>query len=277
MNAAPASPLIPSPVRIRRVVRETRDTFTLDVEAPAGTTPFRPGQFNMLYAFPVGEVPISISGDAAQPEVLAHTTRMVGGVTEALGRLRRGATVGVRGPFGQPWPLEACAGKDVVIVAGGLGLAPVRPALYEIAARRAEFGKVALLYGTRSPDDILFSRQLERWRSSRAMDVAITVDRSIIPWRGNVGVVTTLVPRAPFDPTNAIAFVCGPEIMMRFATEALRQRGVAADRIFVSLERNMKCAVGLCGRCQLGPTFVCKNGPVFAYATARPLLEGREL
>jgi NAD(P)H-flavin reductase len=276
MTAA-TSPLLPRPARIRRVVRETRDTFTLDLDAPAGAESFRPGQFNMLYAFGVGDVPISISGDAARRDVLVHTTRMVGTVTAALGRLRRGAAVGVRGPFGRPWPLEACEGRDVVIVAGGIGLAPLRAVLYELVRRRAEFGRIVLLYGTRGPDDVLFLRELERWRRAKVMEVAITVDRGVGRWHGHVGVVTTLVPRAPFDSTTAVALVCGPEIMMRFAADALRRRGLPPERIFVSLERNMKCAVGLCGRCQLGPAFVCKDGPVFSYATARPLLEGREL
>lgn len=276
MVAPLASPTLPRPCRVRRVEAETYDTFTLELEAPPGAAP-RPGQFNMLYAFGVGEVPISLSGDPARAGVFVHTTRAVGAVTRAMRGLRRGAALGVRGPFGRSWPLEEAAGKDVVLVAGGIGLAPLRPALYEILSRRWDFGRVALLYGTRSPDDILFRRELERWRGSFGLEVDVTVDRATAAWRGDVGVVTALLPRAPFEPGNTVAFVCGPEVMMRFAVDALRKRGVPTGRIFVSLERNMKCAVGLCGRCQFGPTFVCRDGPVFSWERIGRLLELREV
>jgi NAD(P)H-flavin reductase len=269
--------LVPSPRRVRRRVRETVDTFTLDIETNDGETAFRPGQFNMLYVFGTGEVPISVSGDPRRSGVLVHTTRAVGTVTRAMERLRAGATLGVRGPFGTPWPLEAALGKDVVLVAGGIGLAPLRPLLYEIAARRRDFGQVVLLYGTRTPEDQLFRRQIERWRDSAGIALAITVDRGSSGWAGHVGVVTTLLPNAPFTPEHSVAFVCGPEIMMRFAADALRRRGVPEASIFVSMERNMKCATGLCGHCQFGPSFVCKDGPVFAWPRVRELLSVREL
>jgi NAD(P)H-flavin reductase len=275
--AVPSHPMAPRPCRIRRVARETHDTFTLELDAGADGPGFKPGQFNMLYVFGVGEVPVSVSGDPGERRKLVHTTREVGGVTRAMGRLRRGASIGVRGPYGQPWPLEHAAGMDLVVVAGGIGLAPLRAALYEIASHRRDFGSVVLLYGARSPEDILFRRDLQRWRTSAGVEVSITVDHAIGAWPGHVGVVTTLIPRAPFDPANAVALVCGPEVMMRFTAETLCQRGVPPDRVFVSLERNMKCAVGWCGHCQFGPSFVCKDGPVFAYGRVKRLMELREV
>jgi NAD(P)H-flavin reductase len=276
MIAATPDPMLPTPCRVRRALHETHDTFTLELDAPPGPA-FLPGQFNMLYVFGVGEVPISISGDPARPAVLTHTTREVGAVTRAMRRLRRRGALGVRGPYGTPWPLERAIGHDVVLVAGGIGLAPLRPVLYAVAARRAAFRNVVLLYGTRSPEDVLYRRELERWRAVHRIALSVTVDRGTRAWPGEVGVVTRLIARAPFDATDAVAFVCGPEIMMRFAADALRRRGLDDERVFVSLERNMKCAVGFCGHCQLGPSFVCKDGPVFPYARVKRLLELREI
>jgi NAD(P)H-flavin reductase len=269
--------LLPRPYTIRRRVRETHDTFTLELATDDDGFAFEPGQFNMLYVFGSGEVPVSISGDPGNPGKLVHTIRALGPVTRALGRLRAAGVLGVRGPFGQPWPLGEAAGKDVVLVAGGIGLAPLRPALYEIAARRRDFGRVVLLHGARSPEDTLFRRELERWRESADIAVSVSVDHATRGWPGDVGVVTALVPRAPFDGTNAVALLCGPEVMMRFAADALARRGIPAERQFVSMERNMKCAVGFCGHCQFGSSFVCKDGPVFPYARVRSLLALREV
>jgi NAD(P)H-flavin reductase len=273
-----ASPLVPTPCRVRRVSKETADVVTVELDPPGdgAWSGCRPGQFAMLYVFGVGEAAISASDDPARSGVLVHTVHAVGPVSTAIAGLRRGDTIGVRGPYGSPWPVEEARGKDVVVVAGGIGLAPLRPVLREIAARRAEFGRVVLLYGARGPDDVLFRRELARWRDDR-IDVEVTVDHATRTWPGHVGVVTTLLPGAAFDPDDTVAFVCGPEIMMRFTATALRQRGVPSDRVYVSLERNMKCAVALCGRCQLGPTFVCKDGPVFPWARVEPLLAIREL
>jgi NAD(P)H-flavin reductase len=258
--------MLPRPYRIQRVRPETGDTFTLDlapaegVEAPS----FAPGQFNMLYVFGVGEVPISISGDSRRSP-LQHTTRVVGPVTRGMRRLKRGDTVGVRGPFGHPWPVEEAEGRDLVLVAGGIGLAPLRPALLHAIAYREKYGKVVLLYGTRTPEDILYRNELQRWRGNLDLGVHVTVDRATSDWRGNVGVVTRFIPRTPFAPTNALALVCGPEVMMRFTVMELQRRGVPTDCIYISMERNMKCAVGFCGRCQYGPSFICKDGPVFRF------------
>lgn len=276
-EASPA-PLWPLPCRVRARRRETRDTVTLELEAEgSGPGEFVPGQFNMLYVFGVGEVPISISGDPAHPGRLMHTVRMVGAVTGALGRLPRGGVVGVRGPFGTSWPVEEAAGSDVVVVAGGIGLAPLRPALCSLLARRERFGRIALLYGARTPGDLLYVRDLQRWRSRMDLEVDVTVDAAPEGWRGDVGVVTTLIPRARFDPASTVAMVCGPEVMMRFAVRELQARGVPEGRIYLSMERNMHCGIGQCGHCQYGPFFVCRDGPVFPYQHIAPFFRLREL
>lgn len=224
-----------------------------------------PGNSNMLYVFGVGEVPISISGDPNRPQTLVHTTRAVGAVTRALSGLKRGQTLGIRGPFGRHWPIEEAVGKDVVLIAGGIGLAPLRPVFYHLMASRQQYGKIVLLYGTRTPEDILYRRQLEQWRSRFDADVSITVDHATDTWHGNVGVVTRLIARAAFDPADSIAMICGPEVMMRFSMMELFASGLNEAQVFISMERNMKCAIGFCGHCQLGPTFVCKEGPVMRY------------
>jgi NAD(P)H-flavin reductase len=270
--------MLPALWRIQQSRKETADTFTLalapTVDAPP--IPFAAGQFNMLYVFGVGEVPISISGNPLEPSPLIHTTRAVGTVTRAMAKLKEGDALGVRGPYGTGWPLAEAVGRDVVIVAGGIGLAPLRSVVYSLLKRRKEFGKVVLLVGARTPRDIPFRGELRHWSVRRDLHVEITVDHVVGRWRGNVGVVTRLIPPAPFDPANTIALICGPEVMMRFTALELQKRGLTTERIFVSLERNMKCAVGFCGHCQFGPTFICKDGPVFRYDRVQSLLTVRE-
>jgi NAD(P)H-flavin reductase len=277
--AVDAGPMQTEPWRIVRVTRETRDTFTLALEPEAAgrRLSFRPGQFNMLWSFGVGEVPISMSGSNRETRRVTHTLRAVGAVTRSFQALRKGDSVGLRGPYGTPWPLDLGHGKDVVLIAGGIGLAPLRPAIYHLLDHREKYGRVVVLFGARTPDDLLFGGELESWRGRFDLEFGLTVDRGSEEWRGNVGVVTTLIPRAPFDPGNTLALVCGPEVMMTFAARDLMHRGVAPESIWVSTERNMKCAVGLCGHCQLGAEFVCKDGPVFRYDRALPLLSVREL
>jgi NAD(P)H-flavin reductase len=271
--------MIPHPHRVKQVRQETHDTFTLELEPEEGgaNVAFQPGQFNMLYVFGVGEVPISISSDPMALKNVAHTTREVGTVTKAMRKLKRGDLLGVRGPFGTHWPVEDAVGSDIVIVAGGIGLAPLRPALYRLIANREQYGRIVLLYGTRSPDDILFAKELKNWRAEFDLEIYVTVDRAIGAWRGNVGVVTTLIPKAPFDPTSSVAFVCGPEVMMRFTMQELVRRGVPARNIHVSMERNMKCGVGFCGHCQYGAEFVCRDGPVFRFDEIEPIFGKREV
>jgi NAD(P)H-flavin reductase len=278
-NSERANAMLPMPYRVRRLSKETHDTFTLELEPVNGevTPAFAPGQFNMLYVFGVGEVPISISGDPARPQTLTHTIRAVGTVTQAMRRVKRGDMLGVRGPFGTHWPAAEARGKDIVIVTGGIGLAPLRPVIYYLLANRDQYGKVALLYGARTPQDMLYAKELANWRGQFDLHVAVTVDGAGDDWRGNVGVVTSLLPRAQFDPADTTAMVCGPEVMMRFTLLELQKRGLGAEQIFLSMERNMQCAIGLCGHCQLGPLFICKDGPVFRYDRIQSWFGKREL
>jgi len=279
LTTHPAGPLIPHLARVRDRQCDFPDVWTLALEMEDGTQiDFTPGQYNMLTVMGVGEIPISISGDPARKGGgLVHTVRDVGSVSGAITRLVSDEVVGVRGPFGVGWPVAEAKGKDVVIVSGGFGLAPLRPVIYALLADRKHYGRITLLYGTRSPDEILFRPELEQWRRNLDMDISVTVDHAISNWYGVVGVVTTLIPRAIFDPNNAVAMVCGPEIMMRFASAGLRDAGMKEDSIYLSIERNMKCAVTLCGHCQLGPYFVCRDGPVFRYDHIRPYFSVKEL
>lgn len=279
-SAADAALLLPRRFRVQRSSRELPDTWTLELGADdgGGALAFRPGQFTMLYAFGVGEAAISISGDPAEPERLVHTVRAVGPVTKAICAVERGDTLGVRGPYGTPWPVEAARGKDIVIVAGGIGLAPLRPAIRAVLADRASFGRVSILVGARTPKDLLYPEELRRWKSRADADVRVTVDSpSKASWKGDVGMVTPLIGRSTFDPTKTVAMMCGPEIMMRVVGAEFLRRGVPSASVFLSMERNMKCAVGLCGHCQLGPEFVCKDGPVFTWTRMERSLRVREL
>jgi NAD(P)H-flavin reductase len=269
--------LAPAWFTVRTVRRELSDTVTLDLAPRRGEFAFAPGQFTMLSAFGIGEVPISISGDPADTATLTQTVRGVGAVSNAIVGLGAGDLIGVRGPFGSAWPVADARGRDVVIVAGGIGLAPLRPAIHAVLADRDRFDRVAILYGARSPGDLLFADELATWRARFDLEVMITVDSADRGWRGSVGVVTSLIDRAPFDPARATALVCGPEIMMRFATDRLVKVGVPARDIHVSMERNMHCGIGLCGHCQFGPTFVCKDGPVYRWSEVAPLLAVREI
>lgn len=282
-STAPPPSLAPDPMVPRWFAvadrrEETRDTVTLALEPVEGPPlAFRAGQFAMLHAFGVGEVPISISGDPTRPGPLLHTIRDVGSVTRALARATPGTWIGVRGPYGAGWDVADAMGGDLIVIAGGIGLAPLRPALLEVASRRRDYARVTLLYGARSPGDILFSDDLTAWAARHDIAVEVTVDYGPPGWAGRVGLVTSLVSRAGFDPQRALALVCGPEVMMRYAAAALTARGVPAERIRLSMERHMKCGVGLCGHCQLRELMLCVDGPVVAYDRLAPLLEVREL
>ncbi len=279
MLAATENPMTTVPYKIRRLGKETADTYTMELAPVNGgaAIEFSPGQFNMLYVYGVGEIPISISGDPARKGSIVHTTRAVGTVTNRMWELRKNDVIGVRGPYGTHWPVEKAEGGDVVFVAGGIGLAPLRPAMYHVMGNRDKYDKVLLLYGARTPEDLLYRGEIEKWRSRLDIDVLVTVDRATHGWKGSVGVVTRLITRAGFDPQRTTAMVCGPETMIRFTTMELRQRGVGEESIYVSMERNMKCGIGLCGHCQMGPAFVCKDGPVFPYGEVRGLLAKWEI
>jgi NAD(P)H-flavin reductase len=270
--------MMPRPHRVRRRRRETHDTVTLALEPldDSDAVTCQPGQFNMLYCFGVGEIPVSVSRRAMPGGPLLHTVRSVGAVSAALCRARTGEVIGVRGPFGTGWGLDDVEGADLVLIAGGVGLAPLRSALDFALAKRRRFGRLVLLVGARSPEELIFARELRRLQSRQDVQVRVTVDRATPTWGGHVGVVTQLLPEAAFDPARVLALVCGPEVMMRFTATALLGRGLGAEQIRVSLERNMKCAIGWCGHCQLGPEFVCKDGPVRSWAQAAPLLAVKE-
>jgi NAD(P)H-flavin reductase len=275
MATAAADPgvMAPRSFRVERKTRETHDTWTLSLAPVQGEQlDVAPGQFTMLYAFGVGEVPISVS---AAP--LVQTIRAVGPVTRALCAAKAGTVIGVRGPFGTSWPVEEAKGGDLVIVTGGVGLPAVRPALHYALEHRTEFGRVILLYGARTPEDIVFRKEIERWRSRMDLEVDVTVDAASGDWRGKVGVVTTLIPRAGIDPDSTAAFVVGPEIMMRFTVRALVDEGLSPERIWISMERSMKCGVALCGHCQFGPSLICRDGAVYPYPAIEPYLGVREL
>ncbi|MGA2708342.1 MAG: FAD/NAD(P)-binding protein [Steroidobacteraceae bacterium] len=270
-------PMRPHLYRVERVRRELVDTTTLELAPLTGSRPaFEPGQFNMLYAFGVGEVAISISG-ATDATCFVHTVRDVGAVSGALAKLDAGATVGLRGPYGSYWPVAAAKGADVLFVAGGLGLAPLRSAIYQVLANRAHYGRVIILVGSRNPASMLYGGELARWRERLDVEVQLTVDHADASWHGHVGVVPALIRRVAFDANDAVAMVCGPELMMRFTVSALREAGVESERIFLSLERNMKCGIGVCGHCQFGPAFVCKDGPVMRFDTIARILAVREI
>ncbi|MBZ4018760.1 FAD/NAD(P)-binding protein [Streptomyces purpurogeneiscleroticus] len=270
------APAVPVPYRVVRRCPETADAATFKL-APAGETlsPFVPGQFAMLCAFGVGEIPVSVAGLPLGESALVHTVRTVGAVSDALYSMRPGATVGVRGPFGTGWDLGMAAGKDVLVIAGGIGLAPLRPVILDVLGERERFGRLSVLIGARTPADLLYKLQTQAWGATA--DVAVTVDRPAPGWRGSVGVVTRLLDRAVFRPADTVAYVCGPEPMIRATARELVMRGVPAHRIRVSLERNMRCGAAECGHCQLGPVLLCRDGPVIGWHCAEPLLSVPEL
>lgn len=277
--ATPANAFVPSPVMIHRTIWETDDTFTLLLDPPAGAEKFNflPGQFNMLYVFGFGESAISISSDPRKPNMIAHTIHRVGSVTSRLAQMKRGDFIGLRGPYGSAWPIDELRGKDIIIVTGGIGLAPLRPAIYSLFHRRSEFGRIILLYGARSPLDLLYRVELEEWEKKHQIEILVTVDRGDSTWKGHIGVVTHLMSYIKIDARETAALVCGPEIMMQFSVAELLQRGIPETQIYLSMERNMKCAVGVCGHCQFGPYFMCKDGPVFVYPRVKSLFDKKEV
>ena len=275
----PHSSMAPVPYRVRSRVVESPDSATLCL-VPVGEalrSP-EPGEFMMLYAFGVGEAAISISGDPTVTDgSITHTIRAVGAVSRALHDAQPGDVVGVRGPFGTTWGLAEAAGRDLVMVAGGVGLCPLRPAILGALAQTAHYGKVMLIVGARSRADFVFAAQLEKWAEDPRIELHVTVDIPVRGWRGEVGLVTEPLRRLTLHPDRTTAFLCGPEPMLRFAAEALMAKGVAAHDIRVSLERNMQCGIGWCGHCQLGPLLLCRDGPVVGYDVAGPLLHVKEL
>jgi NAD(P)H-flavin reductase len=261
-------------------VQETADTVTLTVtpqEGAASPSSFDPGQFNMLYAFGVGEAAISIAGDPTAPERLVHTVRSAGAITQALSSLKPGDAVGVRGPYGKGWPLPLAQGKDVILVAGGLGLPPLRPILYHVLSHRDEYGRLEVAYGSRTPEDLVYYPEIQQWRSRKDLRFQVTVDTAGTGWYGDVGIVTQRLNDMRFRPSESVAYLCGPEVMLRATAKGLTERGLPPDRIFVSMERNMKCGIAQCGHCQFGPYLLCRDGPVLPLSAVAPYWSIREI
>lgn len=260
--------LAPQRCLLREVHRENPDTFTLVIEPPSGYETGKPGQFNMLYLFGIGEVPISVSAYDRAANLLRYTVRAVGPVTIALCRMQPGNYLWLRGPFGSHWP-EVASQQDLLFVAGGIGLAPLRPALYA-ALERPRQGRIILMYGARTPEDLLFVDELNEWHQRGQVEVLLSVDQLTVAqrarWRGSVGVVTQLLQQVTLVPARTTVLSCGPDVMMRYVVKGVCGLGVPLEQIYVSLERNMKCAIGFCGRCQWGPHFVCREGPVYRMA-----------
>lgn len=255
--------LTPLKALITRVRTEAWNVKTYYVKLPDDAELPEPGQFSMLYVHGVGEVPVSISDLDEESRIAAHTVRFVGSVTKTFELLKEGDIIGFRGPYGIGWPMDAVIGKNIVLIAGGIGLPPLRPVLREVARNRGAYGKLIILYGARTPEDLLFTYEYSDYESIPNTEFYVTVDKPNESWKSNVGVVTNLIKYVDVDPSESYAFVCGPEIMMKFATRELLKRGFKTNKIYLSLERRMKCGVGLCGHCQMGPYFVCKHGPVF--------------
>lgn len=271
--------LLPFETTIKWIKKETRDTATyalrINCKEIQRDYKFRPGQFNMIYIPGIGESPISISSCPSDAD-LAHTIRIAGDVTTVISNLKPGDTIGVRGPFGKGWPMEEIQDNDLMIIAGGLGIAPLRSVIRNIMKVRHK-GKNYILYGAKTPKDIIFRDEFPRYRD--AFDVFLSVDKADPEeyWRGNIGIVTTLLNRVSFNPLNIMAFVCGPEVMMQNIIKELLIRGVPGEKIFISMERNMNCGVGMCGHCMFGPKFVCKDGPVFRSTDIEEFLGIKEI
>lgn len=269
--------LIPECYQVQSITHDTHDVFTLTLVKPGeqNQQPFFPGQFNMLYQYGIGEIAISICGDPKGDQMLTHAIRAVGSVTRSMQQLKPGDEIGVRGPFGTHWPLTK-TDCDVLLIAGGIGLAALRSALFALAERSHQYQKITLLYGTRTIDDILYKKEMEAWKK-QGLDVQITLDKADIHWKGHVGVVTSLIRKHLPNPNNTLVLICGPEIMMQFTLHELMVAQVDENNIYLSMERNMQCAVGFCGHCLYGPYFICKDGPVFSYPQVKNFLTIKEL
>ncbi len=264
-----ANPYVIYPATIVEKIQDAEDLNTYRLrfvdEQVRQQFRFKAGQFNMVYLFGAGEVAISIVSDPDEPEWLDHTIRTVGRITKAIADLRKGDVLGIRGPFGQGWPLEEARGHDVVIVTGGLGCAPVVGAIEYIFRRREQYGSIKILHGVKTPQDLLYRERFDSWRRFPDTEVLLTSDQPDKSWSYHVGVVTELFELVSIDPPKSIVLMCGPEIMMRLGVPILIRRGIPPAAIYVSLERHMECGIGLCGHCQMGPYFVCKDGPVMRY------------
>lgn len=266
---------LPHTAEIVKCSRESPTIFSLDLrfidEKYHENYLFSPGQFNMLYLFGVGGVAISIVSDPASKGYLTHTIRAVGRVTKALQALKEGDQIGVRGPYGKGWPIEEAKGRDVMVITGGLGCAPTVSVINYVQARREQYGSLNILQGVKHSDDFIFRKQYERWEQSPNTAVYIAADHAGPGWQWGVGFVTDRISRLNCRPKDTIVMMCGPELMMHSAVLALTKRGFLEDDIYLSMERNMECGIGHCGHCQYGGSFICKDGPIFAYPQIKAL------
>lgn len=267
---------LPHEAKILERIQEAPTLFTLRLCFTDSTQQkqfaFQPGQFNMLYLYSVGEVAISIVSDSAEAKIFEHTIRIVGRVTKTFAKLTRGDRIGVRGPFGRGWPLAAARNKDIVIVTGGLGCAPTVSAINYIMQRRRHYGAVKIFQGIKHSSDLIFKERYHQWQQSPNTEIIIAADKSERGWPWHTGFIIELFQQTTLDAENTVAMLCGPEAMMNLAAQMLLQKKVAAKDIYLSMERNMECALGHCGHCQYGGLFICKNGPIFAYSEIKNLL-----
>ena len=270
------NPYLPREAEIVSRTVESSDTFSLRLRLTDGLPyEFAPGQFNMLYLHGSGEVPISIVADEEDSNILTHTVRSVGRITRGLEQLAVGDRIGLRGPYGRGWPMTEAEGRDVVVVTGGLGCAPSVSIIHHMLAHRGRYGHLSILQGVKHTDDLIWRAQYEAWEQLPDVDVLLAADVAGPGWHGHVGLVTALFEQLQIEAQKTIAMLCGPEVMMRAAAEGLHAMGIAEQMIYLSMERNMQCAVGHCGHCQLGGAFVCKDGPVFVWPEIRSLLGTR--
>lgn len=263
------NPFVPHPAEIIEKRHEAKNIFTYRLRfcepELRNNYRFQAGQFNMVYAFGAGDAAISIASDPREPEILDHTIRVVGSVTGALGALKKGDQLGLRGPYGSHWPLEEVKGKDLIFITGGLGCAPVTGAIQYAMNRRQDYGTIKILHGVKTRQDLIYHKKFKEWERHPDTEVVLTSDVGDRQWKFQVGVVTNLVDQIQFDPNRAVVMMCGPEVMMRYTVKGFMKHGVTARQIYLALERNMKCAMGFCGHCQYGPHFICKNGPVLRF------------
>ena len=278
MNAS-VSNSIPQTAVITNRIQESPTIFTLQVrlenEVSQAAFNFSPGQFNMLYLPGAGEVPISIMSDPEDSQYIGHTIRALGRVTQGLASRHIGDRIGLRGPFGKGWPLQSLEGKDIVVITGGLGCAPVVAVIHYILRRRSNYGHLTIVQGVKKAEDMIWREQYAQWNTLPDTRVLVAADQGAALWPWHVGRVTELFDQIPVRPHQTVAVMCGPEGMMRVSAQMLVERGLPEGSIFLSMERNMQCAVGQCGHCQFGGAFVCKDGPVFNWPRVRSLLQHR--
>jgi NAD(P)H-flavin reductase len=268
---------LPDLVEIVSVRDETPDTKTFALRFLDASRweafQYRPGQFAEVSVLGVGEAPFCLASRRNGADSFEITVRSTGAVTKALHDLGPGARLGVRGPLGNGFPLEEVKGRDLLFVGGGIGLPPLRPLIWEVLANREQFAKVTVLYGARTPADLVYKDELERWRARRDMTFMVTVDVADEDWQDNVGVVGSLFAKAEIEPASTVAFICGPPIMIRFVIRDLLELGLAEEAIITTLERHMRCGVGKCNHCLIGDKYVCLDGPVFSYRQMKVMME----